>query len=416
MDGKRLGLACAVVACLGLAAGVGQSPAALAAAPGPEGDAFYVPPSPLPEGPRGSVIWSRPFTGTMALPSAARNLLLLYRSEGPAAAPVAVSGTLAVPKGEPPAGGWPVLTWTHGTVGLAAICGPSRDTAQGPEHEYIAAIQPLLDKAVAAGYAVVATDYQGLGVEGFHPFFQGVPNARNALDILRAAREIEPSLGTTYAVMGHSQGGQADLFTAATGPAYAPEFRLVGNVAMAPGSNVKGRLDAVRASDKTELALPYVLYVLTSYAHIDPLIDLARILTGEAKAHLPDLHKGCMTAALTKGYWSTAIARDQFQPDPDLTAFLAMGARNEPGTLDIKVPTLMLQGTADQTVRPRDTDILARDLCRRGNVVTYKVFPNESHDGVMAAGAPDALAFLADRFAGRPASGNCEALPRAGTK
>lgn len=398
-----------------LAAGVAACGAAMAAAPGPDGDAFYVPPSPLPEGPSGSVIWSRPFTGTMALPSAARNLLVLYRSEGPAGAPVAVSGTLSIPKGEPPAGGWPVLTWTHGTVGLAAICGPSRDTAQGPEHEYIAAIQPLLDKAVAGGYAVVATDYQGLGVEGFHPFFQGVPNARNALDIIRAAREIEPSVGTTYAVMGHSQGGQADLFTAATGPSYAPEFKLVGNVAMAPGSNIKGRLDAVRTSAKTELALPYVLYVLTSYAHVDPVIDIARILTGEAKSHLPDLHKGCMTAALTKGYWSTAIARDQFQPEPDLSAFLAMGKRNEPGTLDIKVPTLILQGTGDQTVRPPDTDMLARELCAKGNVLTYKVFPGESHDGVMAAGAADALAFLADRFAGKPAAGNCGDLPRAGT-
>ncbi|OYW59338.1 MAG: lipase [Rhizobiales bacterium 12-68-15] len=402
-----------LVVALALSVGglAGLSAAGLAAPVGPDGDAFYVPPAPLPAGAKGSVVWTRPFAGTMALPSAARNLLVLYLSEDPSGKPVAVSGTVAVPKGEPPAGGWPVITWTHGTIGLAAICAPSRDTATGPEHAYVADIQRLLDKAVAAGYAVVATDYQGLGVDVFQPFFQGVPNAKNVLDMIRAARQIEPRIGTTYAVMGHSQGGQADLFTAAIGPTYAPEFRLVGNVAMAPGSNIKGRLDAVIDSAKAELAVPYVLYVLTSYAHVDARIDLSRILTQEARAHLPDLYKGCMTAALTQGYWSTAIARDQFQSKPDLAAFLEMGARNEPGALAISVPTLILQGTGDQTVRPPDTDMLARDLCAKDTPLTYKVFPGQSHDGVMDAGAADALGFIADRFAGRPAASNCGALP-----
>ncbi|OYZ90253.1 MAG: hypothetical protein B7Y01_02890 [Xanthobacter sp. 17-67-6] len=91
-----------------------------------------------------------------------------------------------------------------------------------------------------------------------------------------------------------------------------------------------------------------------------------------------------------------------------------MAAQNEPGTLAISVPTLVMQGTADVTVRPQDTDASVRELCAKGNVVTYKTFPGRDHDGVMAAGAPDALAFLADRFAGAPATGNCADLPKAG--
>ena len=91
---------------------------------------------------------------------------------------------------------------------------PSRDTATGPEHDYVQTIQALLDGFVKNGYAVVASDYAGLGISGFHPFLQGVPTGRNALDILRAARALEPNIGTRYAAMGHSQGGQVDLFTA----------------------------------------------------------------------------------------------------------------------------------------------------------------------------------------------------------
>ena len=142
-------------------------PAMAASIPaGPAGDAFYTPPSPLPKGPRGSVIWTRPLDGTMALPSAAKNILVLYRSVGGKGESVAVSGTISIPQGAPPRGGWPVITWTHGTTGLAPVCAPSRDTEKGPEHDYIAVIRTLLDSFVKKGYVIVASDYAGLGTPG----------------------------------------------------------------------------------------------------------------------------------------------------------------------------------------------------------------------------------------------------------
>jgi len=381
----------------------------------PAGDAFYAAPAPLPAGAAGSVIWSRALTGTMALPGAARNTLVLYRSVDPAGRPVAVSGTVSIPAGEAPAGGWPVISWTHGTTGIAPICGPSRDTAGGPEHDYIRRIATLLQGFIRAGFAIVATDYQGLGAGDFHPFLQGVPNARNALDMIRAARALEPSLGSRYAVMGHSQGGHASLFTAAEGPSYAPELQLLGTVAMAPGSQIAGRLAAVMASPRVELALPYVLYVLQSYATSHPAIALGRILTPQAIAHLPDLSVQCMTHALTTGHWATAIARDQFLANPDLTAFLAEAARNEPGALRLSVPALVMQGAADVTVRPQDTDLTTRQLCAGGTMLEYQAFAGADHDGAMVAGAAGALAWMQARFGGAPATGNCAALPSAAT-
>jgi pimeloyl-ACP methyl ester carboxylesterase len=326
---------------------------------------------------------------------------------------VAVTGSISLPKGKAPEGGWPVLLWTHGTTGLAAVCGPSRDTANGPEHGYVAVIAALLDQAVAAGYAVVATDYQGLGMEGVHPFLQGVPNAKNALDLLRAARRIEPEIGSRFAVMGHSQGGQADLFTAALAADYLPGLTLVGNVAMAPGSQIAARVEKVRRSGKVELSLPYVTYAMISYSGTDPAIDLSRILMPTALAAIPELYVDCMTHALTTGFWSTAIASEQFRPDADLAPFLEAGAKNEPGRLDIPVPTLIFQGTADVTVFPQATDLLARQLCERGTRLDYRTLPGADHEGSMTEGATGALDWLADRFAGKPAASNCDRLPAA---
>lgn len=389
------------------------APASAEVPRGPEGLAFYDRPAALPAGEAGAVLRARALDGTMALPSAARNSLVMYLSRDPSGAPVAVTGTVSVPQGVPPASGWPVITWTHGTTGLAAVCGPSRDTDTGPEHDYIEVIRGLLDQFVAQGYAVVATDYQGLGMDGFHPFLQGRPNGWNALDMLRAARSLEPEIGTRYAVMGHSQGGHADLFTAAEGPGGLQGFDLVGNIAMAPGSQIASRLDLVRKSDKVELSLPYVTYVLISYATTHPEIALDRILSAEAIAAVPELYDQCMTHALTEGHWATALAKDQFLPDPDLTAFLDVASQNEPGALKIAVPTLILQGDKDVTVFPSATDRLADQLCAGGNDLEYRVVPGADHDGAMSEGAPVALAWMADRFAGKPAASNCADLPRA---
>ena len=55
-----------------------------------------------------------------------RNALLLYRSTGLDGGRIAVSGSLALPKGKPPKGGWPLITYAHGTTGAADACAPSR--------------------------------------------------------------------------------------------------------------------------------------------------------------------------------------------------------------------------------------------------------------------------------------------------
>ena len=405
--GKVLRLALMALAGAALAVQAQEGPV------GPDGVAFYTPVSPLPQGAPGDVLQIRPLDGTMALPSAKRTTLAMYLSVTPQDGPVAVTGSISLPKGKAPEGGWPVIVWTHGTTGLAAVCGPSRDTANGPEHGYVAVIAALLDQAVAAGYAVVATDYQGLGMEGVHPFLQGVPNAKNALDLLRAARRIEPEIGSRFAVMGHSQGGQADLFTAALAADYLPGLTLVGNVAMAPGSQIAARVEKVRRSGKVELSLPYVTYAMISYSGTDPAIDLSRIFMPTALAAIPELYVDCMTHALTTGFWSTAIASEQFRPDADLAPFLEAGAKNEPGRLDIPVPTLIFQGTADVTVFPQATDLLARQLCERGTRLDYRTLPGADHEGSMTDGAAGALDWLADRFAGKPAASNCDRLPAA---
>ena len=108
---------------------------ALAAKPAkaPAGLKFYTPPKKL-TGKHGDLIWSRTLKGSAALTGAARNTLVLYRSTSVAGKAIAVSGTVSIPKGKAPKGGWPVISWAHGTTGAADLCAPSRDAASNPAH------------------------------------------------------------------------------------------------------------------------------------------------------------------------------------------------------------------------------------------------------------------------------------------
>ena len=105
----------------------------------------------------------------------------MYMSQSVQNKPVAVTGVVAVPNGTPPAGGFPVVTWGHGTNGMADVCAPSLSPASAV---------PLANDLLDQGWVVTASDYQGEGTPGLMPYLAGVSAARNTIDIVRAARQM----------------------------------------------------------------------------------------------------------------------------------------------------------------------------------------------------------------------------------
>jgi hypothetical protein len=162
--------------------------------------------------------------------SNAKAYRILYRSTGSGGEPIAVSGTVIFPAGPAPREGCNIIACAHYTTGVAQRCAPTllpdlSDTIAG------------LDDMLAHGYVVVATDYEGLGVPGVHPYLVGVSEAHVVLDSVRAARELPATQATNrFAVWGHSQGGHAALFTGELAGQYAPELKLVGVAAAAPAT------------------------------------------------------------------------------------------------------------------------------------------------------------------------------------
>lgn len=167
--------------------------------------AFYTWQEVIPSTP-GKLLRSEPLEKTLSLPNAASAQRILYSSTDGIdnKTPIVVSGTLFLPKGKAPAGGWPVASWGHGTVGIADVCAPSW---QGRSYRDVQYLSRWLDE----GYAIVATDYQGLGVPGGHPLLNNRMAAYGILDAAKAVVAGVPGLANKVLIVGQSQGAPGPL-------------------------------------------------------------------------------------------------------------------------------------------------------------------------------------------------------------
>jgi pimeloyl-ACP methyl ester carboxylesterase len=364
----------------------GPPPAVL---PAPSGAAFYTPTPAQIEGSAGSVIWSTPDT---RVPVAGATVSkILYRSRALDGHRIAVSGLLLVPNDLRP--GAPVLSWAHGTTGSADQCAPSVS--------FGANTFPARDKLVAAGYVAVATDYEGLGTPGLHPYLVGESEGRGVLDAARAARQLTGASNRTM-IWGHSQGGQSALWAGQLAPGYAPDLDVVGVIAAAPASQLSGLGAAAIANNAVAgFAVPF----LAGMAAAHPELKLADVLSPAALALVPTLEQGCLGAYFdTFGKLATPAIAAGALSRTDWTAALAA---NDLGRVPITMPIMVAQGDADTTVPKALNDAYTADACRRSTTVEYRVYKGLTHITVMTVPIDDMLAYFADRLAGRPAPNTC---------
>ncbi|MGP4022364.1 alpha/beta hydrolase family protein [Actinomadura sp. 3N407] len=392
---RAAGLAVAAITCAGTA-GIAAVPARAGEHGGPG----------VPPGRRGTLLAGAPLTNAAALPSAAVNRKITYTSEGVGGKPITVTGTVAVPEGEAPRGGWPVLSWAHGTTGTADRCAPSADTAGGHAHDYLSITETYLDKWVSHGFAVVQTDYEGLGTPGGHPYMNGVSEANTVTDIVRAARKADHRIGRDWFVAGHSQGGQATLYTAAARQR-PRDVRLKGAVSIAPGSNMSQTAAYVRNQyPGAEIALPFLFVLLNGAYAADPSLAPEKLLTEEA-APLAEAGRTDACLAQLKQLSANLPLNKVFRPDADLTAFETYYNAQEALGLNLKVPTLVVQGTADREVAPAATRNIVNDLCKRYGNIAYRTFDGADHRGSIHASFETSLKFAQNLRAGDTPPATC---------
>lgn len=320
---------------------------------------------------------------------------IAYASRDSRGEPVAVTGQLIVPEGTPPARGWPLVSWAHPTTGTADACAPSI-REPGVVH--------LAPELAQAGVAVVATDYEGLGTEGAHPYLMGHSEGRSVLDAARAAMAVDASgVATTSPVLlaGFSQGGHAALWAGQLWPAEADELDVRGVLAAAPVTDVAAF--ARRSED-----WPEQFGVLVTIAHgarvAHPELDLADVLTPEGLARLHLLEEQCIGEVVVG--FSDPVVELLASPPRLLADWAEVLDANAVGAAPVPVPVLVVQGGRDPIVDPALTRAAVDRLCRQGGTVEYREHPSADHAVLDPA---EAVPWILDRFASTPATSTCDA-------
>ena len=358
----------------------------------PKGLAFYGPPKKLPKR-HGTLIWARNASTAVRLQNARYTKLVLYSSRTPQGAKDAISGSVSVPKGKPPKGGWPVITWAHGTTGVADVCAPSRDTAGDPFKTGESYINNDLNAWLAAGYAVVRTDYEGLGTPGKHPYLIGTSEGRSVLDIVQAARQLDPKISRRYLIAGHSQGGQAALFAAGLASSWTPGLRLRGTVAFAPASHILDQASLLPALTSPSSLTALATLILDGASTESSAIDINQILSDEVLQFYPLLQSQCLSRLAESDELGGIPPSHLERSGADLSALNPVLAAMNPA-VRTAAPILIPQGESDTTVFPIFTNQLQHQLTELGDQVTYRTYPGIDHVGVVTAGEADALAFF----------------------
>ncbi|MHB1843398.1 MAG: alpha/beta hydrolase [Deltaproteobacteria bacterium] len=341
--------------------------------------------------------------------------IIQYITQGPIGTLHRASALLYLPTGG--ASGLPLVAVDHGTSGMGPSCGPSHVTQVS---DYMAL--PL----VQAGYAVVAPDYVGMGVDegGVSPYMVGEAAAYAILDGVRAMKGFHDprfdasQLSGELFVAGHSQGGQATLFAQQLFDPTATGFTLLGSVSWAPGLGDVRELGQVLSPSASTQGIGTLLlmglYGQWSYHGAPPL---ASWLTDSAQTQLPSLlHDQCLSEelssipnawptfgdALTPAFLSAAEACPLDGGScPSFEPWASELLDAEPGSFTSSVPALILQGESDTTVPPETTACIAQRLEQHDTPVQLCGYAMTDHLSIVQNSMADAVRWMAARRQGQ---------------
>jgi uncharacterized membrane protein HdeD (DUF308 family) len=368
-------------------------------------DAFYTPPSTVPPRP-GVLLRSERFTS--GIPKQWQAWRILYTTTLDENTPAVASG-LVIASDHLPAGPRPVIAWAHGTTGVATQCAPTLLPSR-----WNADVVPGIDQVLGRGWVIVATDYPGLGTPGPHPYLIGQGAARSMLDSVRAARQL-PQLSLQHAtvIWGHSQGGHAALWAGILAPTYAPDVNVVGVAALAPASDLKALVEAVKDTLEGRVL---GAYILTAYSEIYPDVSFDHYVRPAARVLVRETANRCLDIPEAIPSVVSAVLSRQpiYATDPLGGALGRRLAQNTP-TRSINVPLLIAQGLNDHLVRPSVQRSYVNRLCHSGQSVEYRTYWGRDHLSLLWPSSsliPYLLVWTQARFEGTAQAPGCSVAQR----
>lgn len=272
---------------------------------------------------------------------------------------------------------------------------------------------------VSRGYAVIATDYAGLGNNYTAHQWQASPaQAHDLYYSIAAARKLfGDALTDEWMSVGHSQGGGAAWTLAESSLLHDDPLslgRYLGTVALAPGVRLQDMvLAAIQASSSSDPASARSFLGEAGFL----VLGLRSILPNDPQTWLqPKFLKRLELATLSQACYDSMMS---LVADLDITDFVnisdpslhlaleKMQAITARGESKSPQPIFIAQGLSDGSVLARVVEKAYRASCQSGNDVHIQTYPGIDHDPVIPASAPAFLQWIDDRFDGIKVTGGC---------
>jgi pimeloyl-ACP methyl ester carboxylesterase len=326
---------------------------------------------------------------------------VVYRStSGIDDSPTEVSGVVAIPPGTPPKGGWPVISFGHGTTGVLEKCAPSRFPTL-PGNGF------MMQAMILNGFAVTMTDYQGLGVPGYyHPFLDSKTFGNNMIDAVRAARRVGADLSTQWVAFGHSLGGMAAWAAADRAGVYGQGLDLMGTLSMAPAADMAGMADAAWNGTLTADQRVAMVFVLQTLKWSHPELDLDRYRRGYTAANW-DALLDCLPPDIddilrVRSKMQNSDLRPETPADRDrLRDLLAQMALPQN---KLTTPMMVVYGTQDTLVDVAWFEQAVSRACAQGDHIQIEKSIGQGHSDLDSTYG---LPWLRDRLTGQDIPNSC---------
>lgn len=267
--------------------------------------------------------------------------------------------------------------------------------------------RPYLANWMKDGYAIVASDYAGLGTKGLPAYLNGRSEAHNIVDIVKAgrayARRKLPSgsrLSRRWVVIGQSQGAGAAIYTArhatrlggrglrylgavGTGtPAYIEKVVVAlgpGFPALGPGTSA------------------YMAYIVASLRRVHPELGVGEVLTASGRKFLGLAERRCvfdfeqdLEGAKVGGWFKRSLGTlPRFTRT--LRRYMAMPEKG------YDRPFLMGPGLRDADFPYTLTEPYVRALRANDEPLTFKTY-DADHSGTLLASQKDTHPFVRRLF------------------
>jgi pimeloyl-ACP methyl ester carboxylesterase len=312
---------------------------------------------------------------------------ITYRSYALNGEAIVVSGALFTPKSNAPKSGWPVVSWAHGSSGINDKCAPSMVHNKAGKVDLFG-YGGFVAELLKAGYAVVATDYEGLGTPGEHPYIIADSEGRGVIDAVRAGIQADPTLSKSWFAVGHSQGGQAAIAAGELAETWGRGLDFRGTVGLAPVTNVG---QAYYYGSPGPVDRGFYLLALQGLKTQYPNLRFEDYLGKQALAMLPETQNECTLKIWTDFSANLGDKLNDFQFTPQSPeAALALQPMLDEQSVPrgyAPGPMLLLQGDKDPSIKVAITKQAVRNALGAGTKAEFRLYPGKDHYSVLASGA-----------------------------